>query len=144
MATESNTEKRLIALIQARIDRGDSTRTIATRAQKAGHKLSHSHVNNLHKGLVQKAPQEEEMIRALAAGLMVSEAEIIEAVWDDFFGYVPAMLQELLQKDAFLSQLPERVRRAVRMVGLYLAGLPDDEQREKTDELLRMVVDDGE
>lgn len=80
------TDRRLPALIQRRIDAGDSERAIAARAQSKGHKISHAHLNNLRRGLVAKAPGSDD-IAAIAAGLMVSESVVRAAVFMDWYGY---------------------------------------------------------
>lgn len=86
MGSNDRDQRRLVALIQRRIDAGDSERTIASRAQSAGHKLSNAQVNNLHRGLVAKAP-DADYIAALAAGLMVSDSVVRAAVFMDWYGY---------------------------------------------------------
>lgn len=85
---DTNVSGRLGSMIQRTLDQGESTRSIAARAHKAGFKLSHAQVNSLHRGLVAKAP-DADMVRAIAAALGTSEAEVRRAVFLDWYGYDP-------------------------------------------------------
>lgn len=103
-----NATGELAALIQAAIDRGESTRGIAERAHRGGHKLSHAQVNNLQRGLVRKAP-DPDMIRALAAGLGISEQTIQRAVFRDWYGY------DVVGGEEYAGLIPDNLPPAERL-----------------------------
>lgn len=73
-------------LIQAAIDRGESNRSIAERAHRAGHSISHAYINSLHRGHVAHAPDTARM-EALAAGLSVPVETVRRAVFLDWYGH---------------------------------------------------------
>lgn len=71
--------KLLADIVRRVLDSGQTSRSVATRAQRKGYKLSHSYVANAANCEVAKAP-DETMIEALATGLEVPAAEIRRAV----------------------------------------------------------------
>ena len=77
---------RLARLIQSRRDGGDSLRDIEKRAKDAGHDISHTYIDNLAKRMVVTFPSVAK-IKALAAGLNVSEERMARMVVQDFMGW---------------------------------------------------------
>ena len=110
---------RLAALIQARIDTGESLRDIERRANEQGHDISHSHIDKLRHGLVQRAPLSEHML-ALAAGLQLPLARIRQAVVMDWFGWDPGIP---------LADLPVDIRDCIDTVILRLSRIPNEAER---------------
>lgn len=86
MTTAGNGRIHLAALIQSRLDRGDSLRDIQRRAVAAGYDISHTQIDKYRQGLVQRAPELGHIL-ALAAGLQTTEARVRRAVIRDFMGY---------------------------------------------------------
>jgi transcriptional regulator with XRE-family HTH domain len=114
MTTGNGNERvHLAALIQAKRDRGDSYRDIARRAQAAGYDISHSYVDTIHKGTVQRAPKDN-YIEALAAGLEIPVERVRRAMTLDYFGYDPGEGTEVLPDDIqdLLDSIRARLLRA--------------------------------
>ncbi len=87
MVTEPDTRPQTQALIQRAIDSGESYRTLAGRAHRGGHTdITHSYINNLHRGLVTQPPNTSR-IEALAVALQQPVVIVRRAVVMDWFGY---------------------------------------------------------
>ena len=86
MMTNEETRPHTQALIRKAIDAGESTRTIAARANRAGYEISHSYINNLANGLVTAIPKTA-LIEALAAGLEVPVMIVRRAAILDWYDY---------------------------------------------------------
>ena len=121
MTTAGNGNERvhLAALIQARIDRGDSLRDIQMRAQEAGYDISHSYVENLRRASVQRAPQRSHLA-ALAAGLGIPLERVHRAMIRDYYGWDPGENNE---------ELPEDVQDVLDGVRLRLLRVATEEAR---------------
>lgn len=87
-------ERRALAeLLRKHRDAGLTYREMARRALRAGHDISHSQITDLGNDLVRKMPPREH-IRAIAAALGVDPAVVLAAAFEQFYGYVPQLLQD--------------------------------------------------
>jgi transcriptional regulator with XRE-family HTH domain len=119
------TEHPLADLVRRVHDSGISYREMATRAQRAGHEISHTQLSDYAQRKVQKAPSQR-MMRALAAALDVGYGQVRSAVFAQFFGYVPRELKNW-QGSRITAVVPEDLSpdeeaQLVRMIEAWLAS----------------------
>lgn len=114
----------LPALIRARQDRGESLRSMADRARRAGHNISHAHIGDLLLGRVARAPLPQDIV-AIAAALDASYDVVRRAVLHDWYDYDELRGGDF---DALISPLPDADRDELeRMVRAWVAAKHDDD-----------------
>lgn len=103
---EAPTRGALVNLIaRVRESSGLSYRALADRAITADPTvdLSYQQLQSYGKGTARKAPSRRQ-IHALSLALRVDEADVMRAVFEQFYGYIPAVLLDVADGDGSHAQ----------------------------------------